>query len=156
MKDMECNQCRKAHACRDGELSAAEHAAFINHMADCPACTLEMRRITRMGAFLAAGAKSAAEMPRQAQVTRWRHTRDERTKVLRFAKALTAAAALVAIVCTWGLLQYGRNEVEPNMMAANIYSNLSWERAAVTGQLEPQQNEGSEDPFVQVLFRDQP
>ena len=140
---MGCSLYNKSGAYLDSELSAADRSAFEAHLPACSECSQEVARLQRLSNFLS----SAPKPEFNPQQLFWK-ARQNRQGILRFAEMLTAAAAVVILICGIWLLRQ-------DSQSRNTANTINWERVVVTQQFDPPQNE-PDDPLVQVLLREQP
>lgn len=138
---MACECFSKVGPYLDKEMPAAQRQEFESHLKSCSECKQELSRLQRLSTFISVAAAPAVN-PQQLF---WK-ARNNRQGLIRFAEMLTAAAAVIILVCGIWLL---KSNAPTNAATAN------WQRAVVTQQFEAPQNE-SDDPFVQVLLREQP
>jgi anti-sigma factor RsiW len=143
-----CKNIPKISAYYDGELSPGEARALAQHIRQCPPCWRELQRLRALSNWLSS--VPVPEIP-AAALDRLRHSVQPRRDraVLRMAKALTAAAAAVLIVCSV-LLWQGLDA-----RAAPVQTPAEWERAAVMPpSLEPTAlDSGAEDDVDVQLAR---
>jgi len=69
---------------------------------------------------------------------------------VHFAEILMSAAAIVIVICGISLMKMNVPQHTPAQPVA------TWERMALSPQIEPLAQTDNEDPMVQVLLRDQP
>ena len=142
---MGCERFDKTGAYIDGELPEAERAAFDAHLSSCAECSAEMARFKRLKTFLA-----AARMPQMIRPRAVFEARMNSQRLVHFAELLMSAAAIVIVVCGISLVKMN---VPPHTAAQPV---PTWERMALSAQVEPAAPSESDDPMVQVLLRDQP
>jgi anti-sigma factor RsiW len=138
---MACEQCNRTGAYLDLEMSEQDRQNLEAHLANCSECSQELARLQRLSAFLS----SAATPEINPQQLFWK-ARNNKQGLIRFAEMLTAAAAVVILICGIWLMRAGSSEKT---------SSANWERVVITQQFDTPQAD-SEDPFVQVLLREQP
>jgi len=142
---MGCERFDKLGAYIDGELPEGERAAFDAHLGSCGECSAEIERLKRMKTFLA-----AARMPQMIRPRAVFEARMNGQRLVHFAELLMSAAAIVIVVCGVSLVKMN----VPQHAAAQPVP--TWERMALSGQVEPAAPSENDDPMVQVLLRDQP
>jgi anti-sigma factor RsiW len=140
---MACAFFNKAGPYLDCELPPAERDTFELHVKGCSECAQEMQRLQRMSQFFV-----AAGVPEMNIQKIWSPRRSNQG-LLRLAEVMMAAAAVIIVICTVGLI---RNDTRRSETAAVP----TWERLAVSQQIDTTPTSEIEDPMVQVLMRDQP
>lgn len=119
-----CEHIRRISAYHDGELPAPEARELGRHISGCPECRGELERLRALSDWLSSA--PAPEIPAGLLGRLRRSVRPQRDRViLRMAKALTAAAAAVLMVCSvllWRGVDVG---------AAPVQLPSEWERAAI-------------------------
>ena len=119
-----CENIQRIGAYHDGEMSAAEAEALEAHLSHCLACRKELDRLRAMSRWLSSA--GGAEVSDAALARLRRSLQPGRDRAgLRMAKALTAAAAAVLIVCS--ALLWQRSQAAP----ASAGPPAPWERRAV-------------------------
>lgn len=150
---MECAQSSRIGAYRDGELSSDARAAFAAHLTGCPVCATELARLERLSNWMAAAHLGAS--PKRAGAGMDWQSRLHQRRLERLAGVLTAAAAAVVLGCAVWLSAYKADASTASSTTNNSTTLRSWERAAVTGQLDAQPAAEAEDPMLQLVFQDQ-
>ena len=115
-----CDNLQAISAHHDRELPPDRARQLEQHLRQCDACRQELARLEALSGWLSTA--PTLEIPASA-VDRLRHSvKPERDRVvLRTARALTAAAAAVLVVCSVQLWRQGRSDQAPP----------GWEQAAV-------------------------
>jgi len=116
-----CEQTKHVEAYYDGELNAADRAAFEAHLPSCADCAQELQALRRLSGHLAGMSIPALSDEAMARLHGSMNAAEERG-VLRLAEWLTAAAAAVLLVGVMGLL---RQET------THASAPAAWEQAAV-------------------------
>ena len=124
-----CEHIRQVGAYHDGELGPEESRLFEAHLARCAVCGGELKELRRLSRFLA-----GARIPdAPAEVIERLHEAPGAVRervTLRLAEWLTAAAAVVLLVCAvW--MWSGRASNKETATAPD-----SWELAAVMPPVE--------------------
>lgn len=101
----DCEHAVRLGAYHDGELSAAQRAEVEAHLAGCPACAAELKRIGRLDGLLAHLASSTREEIPPAVLARLHRSvrRLPATGIVRVAEALAGLAATILVTCVVGL-----------------------------------------------------
>ena len=127
----DCERIRRAGAYHDDELSLEARRDFEAHLAQCKACAAELRQLRGIVVRRRLYA-SANRVPERVALT--------------LARQLTAAAAVVLIVCSGFVgIGLGRNETPAQMPN-------SWELAAV--QPNDEITLGDSQQLAQWIMRD--
>ena len=139
-----CERIERIGAYHDGELPTAEASALARHVEDCPACREELHRLRVLSGWLSA----APEVP-PAAVERLRGAFQpyRSQSVLRLAKALTVAAAVVLLVCSAFLYRDTAVQQSP------VSQPTEWERTAVVSSgdsVVPTTTITTQDPDVEL------
>lgn len=132
-----CEHTERVGAYHDGELGGDALRAFEEHLSRCGDCARELATLRRLSALLSGVDIPDAPAPLLQRLGREAVAAPERV-VMRMMEVLTAAAAVIFIVCcgwVWGGMREGLE---------NGGTPAAWERAAVTGPLETAANETDE------------
>jgi len=129
--------CESLESYVDGELSAAESAAFDRHMTDCSACRTQLERHLRLRASLRANlAKPAAGEQLRRRILSLlpqdRPTPAPRPMARRQWLAMTAAASVAAILASSATFYVVRPGAEDEWQQAILASHL---RATLSGHV---------------------
>jgi anti-sigma factor RsiW len=119
-----CQNIPKIGAYHDGELPPAEAELLEAHIRQCESCRLELERLRALSQWLTSSPAPAVSDEVLERLRRCVRPRRDRV-LLRTAKALTAAAAAVLVVCSALLWQRWEAPAAPVEPAAR------WESAAV-------------------------
>ena len=101
-----CEHGRRLDAYHDGEMSPEERRRFEVHLRECPACADELERLRALSRILTSASRPAVPKETLARVHR-RVGRSRDRVPVRLVEALTAAAAVVLMVCGWWLWRSG-------------------------------------------------
>ncbi|MCD6303745.1 MAG: zf-HC2 domain-containing protein [Planctomycetes bacterium] len=120
-----CEYQRQLSAYYDGELPDEQAAELQRHLRQCESCRRELRRLEAISAVLVS---AALGRPSREAVERWRGAfRPARARaILRLARAVTAAAAAILLVCSVALWQRWSRPPESFRQAA------AWEKLAAS------------------------
>ncbi|HYG74068.1 MAG TPA: hypothetical protein VEK08_03600 [Planctomycetota bacterium] len=138
---MDCPQLPKVSAYHDRALPEHEQSSFAQHCESCAQCRLELARLERLSAFLSS-APLDDRRPRMAFSAQLQQKR-----MLQFAQFFTAAAAIVFLGCGIALLRMSND-------SSTTTQARSWERLAITQQIDAAPAPDEEDILVQALFRE--
>ena len=121
---MTCDRTGQLHAYHDGELSAADAAAFEEHLDSCDSCMAELESLRQTSAMFASAPKT-----RLSQITRHRlHAQVEAAMergLVRLTWAMSGIAAAILLVGSVWLAQHR----EPARMATATAAAPPWVQA---------------------------
>jgi anti-sigma factor RsiW len=117
-----CDQTKNAQAFYDGELNAADRAAFETHLRACAQCQNELVQLRKISLQLANASVPALTKDAIDRLHGAVNVAEERG-VLRLAEWLTAAAAAVLVIGITGLF-FGHDTTHAN-------GPDPWEQAAI-------------------------
>lgn len=121
---MTCPQTHLVHAFHDGELDAQASAAVRGHVRQCPACAAELAWLEQLAQQVREAAPVAVPLELMSAVHR-RINRLADPGVLRLARWLTAAAAVMALASLgWLLAGQGTSA------GATGAANANWQNSA--------------------------
>jgi len=140
---MGCNLNEKAGAYLDGALNAAERKEFDAHLANCAECSAEVSRLNRLSRFIA-----SAEIPSPDDlVVKFRRRKSNQKRLVRFATILTGVAAAIVLITTLSMI------LNPS---DSTPAAMSWERVAVTQQIDSPAQSDPDDPIAQMVLQEKP
>ncbi|SRR6266568_1281778 len=118
---MICDQTKHIQAYYDGEMSAADRAAFGAHLSSCGICSAELDALRRLSTDLAWASIPALSQTALARFHRTAEVAEERG-VLRLAEWLTATAAAILVIGLTGLFRHDTTHAS---------APDAWEQAAI-------------------------
>jgi anti-sigma factor RsiW len=146
-----CNFHPRLEAFFDGEMNAADHAKFQQHLPGCAECTAALAGMERMSQFFAGMRDDVAEQPQAGEIARLHQAVDrEMNRSLfqadrsfwRTAGLIGGLAASVLIVASaWLSETPGR---QPGFVPGVPAMQAPWEEVATSLQVDPLPNAGAD------------
>jgi len=128
-----CDYQRQVSAYHDGELVETDAERLERHLAECPSCAEELRRLRAISSLFASETAGLQQHVPEGAMEKWRTSvRPARDRsVLRISEMLSAAAAAILLVCSTILWQQWSSSTRlPRQSSA-------WENAAVRTSSAP-------------------
>lgn len=139
----ECPHAQQLSAYHDGELSPAAGAEMEQHLRECPACAAELARLRELSGLLD-GLAEPGIPPRVLHRLHRRADDSSRIGIRRIAEVVCAAAAVVLLACSFGLLHLS----SPRDGAEQV---ATWETAAMGSTDVPIQENGDEQLAMWIV-----
>ncbi|MDY7010182.1 MAG: zf-HC2 domain-containing protein [Planctomycetota bacterium] len=139
----ECERAQQISAYYDGELPASAVAEFEEHLRQCPDCAAELADLRELSRLV--GKLAEPKIPSHL-LHRLHRSADysSRAGIWRMAKAISAVAAIVLLVCSSWLWHLSGSDV-------NAGESLPWEAFALRSTDFPAQRTSDEQLAIWII-----